>query len=252
MSAMIQTQGLAVGYEKHALVRDIHFTLQPGEICCLLGPNGCGKSTLIKTLLGLIPAIEGEVTLGGKSIKARRANELAQLVAYVPQAHTKPFPFLAQDMVLMGASAHLNWYEPPKKRDTAKAQAALEALGIGHLAFRPYPQLSGGEKQLVLIARALCQASPLLVMDEPTASLDFGNQIRVIDHILALKDQGKSVLITTHTPSHVRLLADTLAIIDREGNFSMGPVDTLFTPERLAPLFSLSLERLKTLLTGTF
>ncbi len=89
-------------------------------------------------------------------------------------------------------------------------------------------------------------------MDEPTASLDFGNQIRVIDHILALKAQGKSVLITTHTPSHVRLLADTLATIDREGHFAMGPVDTLFTPERLAPLFSLSLDRLKALLNGTF
>lgn len=245
---LLSTRGLSVGYEGVPVIEGIDFTLRAGTVCCLLGANGAGKSTFLKTLLGLIPPIAGGVEVGGRPLSELGARTLAASLAYVPQAQAKPFPFLVEDMVLMGTSAGLEWYRSPGRDDRARALRALGDLGITHLANRRYTELSGGEKQLVLIARALCQRSPVLIMDEPTASLDFGNQIRVLDHIRTLTSRGMAVLVTTHNPSHVRLVADRLALIDQHSGFREGSIDELFTPGALSAIFGMTETRLRQLL----
>lgn len=154
---LLETQNLAIGYEGKTLVQHIQFTLEENQICCLLGANGAGKSTFLKTLLGLQPPIGGDIVWQGKSLSDYSPTELARHIAYVPQAHSHLFPFLVQDMVMMGRSAFLKWYQTPKKSDLDLALMALQELEIAHLAQRYYHQLSGGEKQLVLIARAIAQ-----------------------------------------------------------------------------------------------
>ncbi len=195
---LVETRDLAIGYGDKILVNNINFRLQEKQICCLLGANGAGKSTFLKTLLGLQAPLQGEVYWRQRPLSDYSQGELACNIAYVPQAHQHLFPFLVQDMVLMGRSAYLKWYQSPKAEDRDLALSALAGLQIEHLAKRYYHQLSGGEKQLVLIARAIAQQATLLIMDEPTASLDFGNQIRVLEKIKHLQT-AKYRLIDHHT-----------------------------------------------------
>ena len=168
---LIETQQLTIGYGNKPLLDKINFALKPQQICCLLGANGAGKSTFLKTLLGLQPALNGQILFQNRPLATYSATELAREIAYVPQAHAQLFPFLVQDMVLMGRSAYLKWYQTPRAEDKDLALAALAELQITHLAKRYYHELSGGEKQLVLIARAIAQQAKLLIMDEPTAVL---------------------------------------------------------------------------------
>jgi iron complex transport system ATP-binding protein len=155
--------------------RGVSLAVGPGETLCLLGPNGSGKTTLFRALLGLLPAQGGRVRVGGDDLDRLSRREIANRMAYVPQAHAPPFPFAARDIVLMGRTARMGAFAAPGRADRAATDAAMERLGIGALADADYSRLSGGQRQLVLVARALAQEAPLLVMDEPTASLDFGN-----------------------------------------------------------------------------
>ena len=167
--------GLDFGYPDHPVGRGVTVSLSAGEIVCLLGPNGGGKSTLFRTLLGLLPAQGGEVRLGGDALASLSRIQIAKRVSYVPQAHAGHFPFTVRDVVLMGRTAHLSAFASPSGRDIEVADACLARLGLAPLADHVYTRISGGERQLALIARALAQEAPLVVMDEPTASLDFGN-----------------------------------------------------------------------------
>src|SRR5690606_25320780 len=174
---------LGFGYRGKPVGRDADIEVHAGEVVCLLGPNGSGKTTLFKTMLGLLPPQAGEVRVGGRPLAALTRAEIARAVAYVPQAHAAHFPFRVADMVAMGRTAHLGPFAAPGRQDRAKAQAALEALGIAALAETEYTRISGGQRQLVLVARALAQDAPAIVMDEPTASLDFGNQVVVLSEV---------------------------------------------------------------------
>ena len=210
---------------------------------CLLGANGAGKSTFLKTLLGLQPALQGEVCWQQQPLSAYTQAELARNIAYVPQAHQHLFPFLVQDMVLMGRSAFLKWYQTPTSEDKDLALFALAGLQIEHLSSRYYPELSGGEKQLVLIARAIAQQAKLLVMDEPTASLDFGNQIRVLEKIKQLQAQNIALLITTHNPQQAMYLAENILLLDQEYGFQQGLQERLLTLENLAKIYRTSVSQ---------
>ena len=168
---------------------------------CLLGPNGCGKTTLFKTMLGLLPPQGGGVWLDGQPLERLGRAAIARRVAYVPQAHAAHFPYAVLDMVVMGRTAHLGPFARPGPRDYAAASQALATLGIGALADADYTRISGGQRQLALIARALAQAAPLLVMDEPTASLDFGNQALVLRQIRALAAQATASCSRPTTPT---------------------------------------------------
>ena len=168
---------------------------------------------MFKTVLGLLPAMTGEVSLGGRSMTRLVRHEIARHVAYVPQAHAAHFPFRVVDMVVMGRTAHLGLFAAPTRQDRAKALEVLATLGIADLAETEYTRISGGQRQLALVARALAQDAPAIVMDEPTASLDFGNQVTVLRVIKRLAGRGLAVLLSTHDPDHAFSVGTRVALL---------------------------------------
>ncbi len=242
----IAANRLGVGYGATAIGRELSFTVGAGEVLCLLGPNGSGKTTLFKTLLGLIPAQSGSVSIKGASLLGLKRGEIARSVAYVPQAHAAHFPFLVRDMVVMGRTAHQGMFSMPSPRDQAIAIGSLAQLRIQHLADCDYTKLSGGQRQLVLIARALAQEAPVIVMDEPTASLDFGNQHLVLQEIARLAQSGLAIVFSTHDPDHAFAVAHKVALLHDGQLIAVGlPFDVL-TPERLKLVYGVdvTIERL--------
>ncbi len=233
----LAAEGLAIGHGRVRVAGGISLSAGPGEVLCLLGPNGSGKTTLFRTLLGLIPALEGEVTLGGDPAGRLSRAEIARRVAFVPQAHLPVFPFPAREVVLMGRSARLGAFAQPGPADREIAAEAMERIGIADLAERDYTRLSGGQRQLVLIARALAQEAPLLVMDEPTASLDFGNQARVLGEIAALAGRNLGVVLSTHDPDHALALGTRVVVLHEGAIAAEGAPGEVLTAELLTRVY---------------
>jgi iron complex transport system ATP-binding protein len=228
---------LTIGYTDRVVGRDLDVALSTGEVLALLGPNGGGKTTLLKTLLGLLPPRAGEVKLADRPLSRYSSRERARLVAYVPQTQITTFAFTVEDMVLMGRTAHGNLFSRPSASDRAVALGALERFDIAHLRARPYTMISGGERQLALLARALAQEPQFVVLDEPTASLDFGNQGRVMREILALKAAGHGVLFTTHDPNHARRAADRVYLLRQGARLAEGATGAILDRDRLQALY---------------
>src|SRR5262249_28057711 len=224
--------------------------LSTGEVLALLGPNGGGKTTLLKTLLGLLKPKAGEVRLGDKPLDEYSVRERARVVAYVPQVHICTFAFTVETVVLMGRTAHGNLFSRPTTHDHAVARSVLERFGISGLANRPYTMISGGERQLVLLARALAQEPRFIVLDEPTASLDFGNQGKVMREIRALAASGHGVLFTTHDPNHALRAADRAYLL-RDGEcLAEGRVADILNREQLEALYRAPVEKLTDMAAG--
>lgn len=237
---IVELRDVRIGYSKHRSVgADISLCVWPQEVLCLLGPNGSGKSTLFKTLLGLLPSLAGQIEIMGKPLQAWTRQDVARQIAYVPQAHAAVFAFSVLEVVLMGRTACLSMFSSPSERDQQIACDCLEQVGMLHLVDRPYTQISGGERQLVLIARALAQQPRLLVMDEPTASLDFGNQLRVLSHIQALQQHGMGILLCTHQPEHALQIADRVALFKAGRLQAVGPTHQTMTAHYVAKLYDL-------------
>jgi iron complex transport system ATP-binding protein len=232
-------KSLAFGYRDREIGHAVSLSLAEGEVLALLGANGAGKTTLFKTMLGLLPVKAGAVTLDGKPLSAWSRRERALRIAYVPQAHAAPFPFTVRDVVLMGRAAHLSAFAMPGERDRAIADAALESLGITGLADTPCTEISGGERQLALIARALAQQARIIVMDEPTANLDYGNQMRLLANIRTLAGQGLAIVLSTHNPDHALQVADRVALLKGGTLMALGaPAETL-TPQMLKDIYGI-------------
>lgn len=212
-SPLLEARALDYGFPGRTIGRGVDLSLAAGEMLAVLGPNGEGKTTLFRTLLGLIPPLGGEVRLGGDALGALARDEIARRAGYVPQAHAGAFSFSVMEMVLMGRTAHLGAFASPSARDRDSAMRSLESMGIAALAEKPFNEISGGERQLALIARALAQEAKLLVMDEPTANLDFGNQVRVLECARRLARTGIAVLFSTHHPDHALLAADRAVLL---------------------------------------
>lgn len=200
---MIEVKDLSYGYDDKKLVlENINLTINESEIISILGANGCGKSTLLKSILGVIKPSSGSVSVNGLDISKTSRSVLAKHISYVPQSHNAVFPYKVEEVVIMGRSVGNAW-KIYSKKDYEVVENALDSLKILHLKDRVYSTLSGGERQLVLVARALAQGAKFCLMDEPVASLDFGNQYRLLDSVKSLNSTGITFIITTHHPSHV-------------------------------------------------
>lgn len=242
MMPLLETTALAYGHPGRTLGRDINLDVKNGEVLCVLGPNGGGKTTLFRALLGLLPLHGGLITLSGKPIAACAPSERAKLMAYVPQAGNSYFAFTVRDVVLMGRTAHLGLFASPGAKDVDAANAALAELCIDYLADKSFTQISGGERQLALIARALAQESPLLIMDEPTASLDFSNQSLILNEILRLKASGRSVLFCSHDPDHALQCADRALLLHAGNVLALGSPREVITAANLKTLYNVDVE----------
>jgi iron complex transport system ATP-binding protein len=235
----LKISNMSCGYGSKTVVRNVTMEFGTGEILCLLGPNGTGKTTYFKTILGFLKLQAGEVILDGKPIGEYKRNELAKKIGYVPQNHSTPFPFTVLDIVVMGRSAHLGMFASPSKNDYRIACESLESLGISHLKDRLFTHISGGEKQMALIARVLTQQTKLLIMDEPTSNLDFGNQIKVLSHIGNLAKNGISVIMTSHFPNHAFLCSSKVALMHKGEMMAYGEANDIITEERLRTIYGI-------------
>ncbi|AGT08100.1 ABC transporter ATP-binding protein [Paracoccus aminophilus] len=240
---LLEAHALAIGHRDKTLFTGLDLWLGAGEVLCLLGPNGVGKTTLFRTLLGLLPARGGALHLEGRPLGALARREIARAIAYVPQAQTLPFAFTARDIVLMGRAATLPLFATPGPAAEREADAALDRLGIGDLGPRDMSRLSGGQQQMVLIARAVAQGARALVMDEPTASLDLANRKRIDDLIRNLARDGKGVVLSTHDPDQAAALADRVILLGRSGLVASGPAHEVMTAENLSALYGTRIRR---------
>ena len=237
MGVTIEALDLAIGYPGHEVGSEISLAAGPGAVLCLLGPNGSGKTTLFKTLLGLLPSRGGRVLLAGEPLEGLPRTEIARRVAYVPQAHAAPFAYPALEVVLMGRTAHLGLFTQPGEADREAARTALARLHIDDLADADYTRLSGGQRQLVLIARALAQETSVLIMDEPTASLDFGNQTLVLQQVAGLAADGLTVILSTHDPDHAFAVGTDAALLHEGRVRATGTPAIALTAEALSSVY---------------
>lgn len=236
--ALLACEHLAFGHEGYPTVgRDVSLSAAAGDVLCLLGPNGTGKTTLLKTLLGLLPPHAGRVLVEGEDLAAWPAARRARTLGYVPQSAAPTFPFPVEEIVLMGRAARSPLFASPGPADRAAAAAALERVGIAHLARRPFSAISGGERQMALIARALAQDPRLLVLDEPTASLDFANQDVVLELVASLAREGIAILFTTHHPDQAFAVASHVALLRDGGLIGYGRTGDALTAQSLTRLY---------------
>jgi len=210
---MLEVENLGYSYGPHRVLDGLSFSLGEGELFAVLGPNGAGKSTLFRCLLGLAGGYSGSIRIEGREVSSLSARGRARLMAYIPQAHEAAFDYSVLDIVLMGAASARGPFETPSRADERAARATLARLGIESLADRCYRRVSGGERQLVLIARALAQNTRLLIMDEPTANLDYGNQTRVMAEVARLAGSGYSIILSTHNPEQAFLWGTRAAVL---------------------------------------
>lgn len=216
---MLSVENLYYSYGEVEVLKNVSFQVGKGQLCALFGPNGTGKTTLFKCITKLLDSKRrGDILIGKKNIEKMNINEVAKLVTYVPQEHKPSFPYMVKEVVLMGRTPHMGGFFGPSVRDIDATVKAMEMAGITHLADRLYTNLSGGQRQLVLIARAFAQDTDVLLLDEPTSNLDFKNQVVLWNTIRDNTVKGKTTLICTHDPNHVFWFCDKVIVLGKEGS----------------------------------
>ena len=237
---MIKTENLSYSYRGVPALEHVSFGVEQGQLTAVLGPNGAGKSTLFRCILGLLKGYEGSVLLDGKEAKTLDRRRLAELAAYIPQTVLPTFNYTVLETVLMGTTGQLGILQTPQQEQIDTAWQMLKLLGIEDLAHRGVAEISGGECQLVLIARALAQNARILIMDEPTANLDYGNQQRVLSRIRALAEQGYTVLLSTHNPEHAMQYATQILALQGGKVCAEGPVGQALTETLIRKLYGIN------------
>lgn len=241
---MIQVEGLTFQHPHTSspVVNDVSFRVEQGKLAVLLGPNGSGKTTLFKCIAGLWKPGGGKIQLDGTDLTALNYRQRAELLAVVPQDHTPPFPYSVTEAVLMGRAPHVGIYSAPSAADMEIARQALEDVGISHLADRTYTRISGGERQMVLIARAIAQNTPLMLLDEPTSHLDFRNQHRVLETVKKIAANRKlTVLMTLHDPNLAAFFADYIIML-RQGRILLtGNRDDVLSESSLSEVYGVEI-----------
>ena len=233
----IEVKHLSFSYGQKQTLQNICFSAEKGEFLSILGANGAGKSTLFRCILGLLPGYSGEILINGKNRKQLSVREAARQIAYIPQSGHSVFHYSVLDMVLMGRTNRSSLFLRPVKEDEQACMQALEKMGIGHLASHGFHQLSGGEQRLVLIARALAQDTPILMLDEPTANLDFGNQLLVLKQAKKLADAGYTIIQTTHYPEQSYLFSDRILALQNGCVIANGTPKEVLTQEMMQNLY---------------
>ena len=206
----IEVKDLSFSYGDHSVLRSVSFGAEYGEFLSILGPNGVGKSTLMRCMLGLLTPSGGQTRIDGRDVAGMSSAELSGSIAYIPQSHSPVFNYTVSDVVLMGTTAQMGRFSSPGKAQREQAAELLDRLQIADLRDRGYRSISGGERQLVLIARAMAQQARILLMDEPSSSLDFGNRVRVMETVRGLTEQGYCVIQSTHDPDQAYRVSDRI------------------------------------------
>lgn len=239
---MISINHASCGYNGRIILPDISFSLQKGEAVCVLGANGVGKTTLFRTLLGLLPLLSGDIVIEGKSLKDLSHRQLAKLAAYVPQAKNLSYQHPVEDVVLMGRTPYIKTFHAPSEKDYRIVTEVMASLNISHMLGLPYAKLSGGEQQLVLIARAMVQGASYILLDEPASNLDLANQSLLMQTINGLKAQGVGVLMISHVPTHAFACCEKTLIVYRDGTSEFGSTKAVITTERLKKAYRTNVE----------
>lgn len=238
----IRVENLSFAYKEKLILDRISFRVEKDTLLCVLGKNGAGKSTLFKCILGVLKPKTGAVYLDQTEISQLSAKEISKRIAYIPQVHIPHFNYRVMDVVIMGSASRINIFSSPKKEDFAKAADILEYLGICDLADRGYLDISGGERQLVLIARAMLQDAKILIMDEPTSNLDYGNQIRVMKKIRQLSREGYIVILSNHNPQHSLLFSEKALILKDGKVLRYGDTRDAVTIETLENIYKIEID----------
>ena len=224
------------------IFQDIDFSLEKGEVLCLLGPNGTGKSTLIKCLTKILSLDKGTILYDGVHISDLSTEEIARKVGYVPQSHFSAFPYSVKDLIVMGRAPHLSLFSVPSHKDFDLVYESMETVGISHLADRPCTELSGGEQRLVLLARVLTQQPEILLLDEPTSHLDIGNQVRLLRLINNLAKTGLSIIMSSHFPDHAFISSQKVALMKEGKLVGLGSPDTTINEENLRNVYGIDVK----------
>lgn len=256
MAVILDVRDLSYDYGDSPVLRGVSFSMDAGEIVCVAGPNGSGKTTLLDCVTGFRRPLQGEIDVCGKPLQAYRGKELSQKIAYVPQQHHPTFPYRVRDVVLMGRTARTGLFGGYSAEDVRDCEDAMNAVGIASLADRAYHTLSGGELRLVLLARALCQQPQLIVLDEPTVSLDFRNELQFLQTLCDLiKRRNLGALLATHVLSHAFFferygIPVRTALLCKGQPFTIGAPREILTKQTLADTFGVCAEITETLTDG--
>ncbi len=239
----LEARELAFAYlSSTEVLSSVSFSLPPGTVTFVLGANGTGKTTLLECLFGLHVPLRGEIVVDKRSLQKMTARERALKIGLVPQLHEPVFEFTVQQAVLMGRAPHLGLFARPGAADRHAAELAMQAVGVNHLADRPYTRISGGERQLALIARGLAQGAQWLLMDEPAAHLDPHHQHQVLCAVRRLAREGLGFAITSHLPNHALLYADQIAFLINGRTEIQGPPGSMITEQTLHAAYGVSFE----------
>ncbi len=238
----ITVEHLSFSYDTAEVLKSVSFCAEYGEFLSVLGPNGVGKSTLFRCMLGILTPDQGRTLIDGRDIAGMTAAELSKKLAYIPQSHSPVFNYSVLDVVLMGTAAQLGHFSSPGKAQRELAAEMLERLHIAELRDRGYRNISGGERQLVLIARAMAQQAKILIMDEPSSSLDFGNRIRVMDTVKGLTEQGYCVVQSTHDPNQAYQYSDKVLAMYGGEVLALGTAEETVCDTVISKLYGVDVE----------
>ncbi|MCW4017466.1 MAG: ABC transporter ATP-binding protein [Candidatus Bathyarchaeota archaeon] len=239
----LQVQDLNFSYENGFSLKDISFSADAGQLCAFFGPNACGKTTLIKCLCDIFKMRSGSILFNDVDLTKLKSTGVSKILSYVPQIHEASFSYSVMEMVLMGRNPYVNHFSTPRKSDLNKSENALATLNLQHLRNESFTEISGGQQKLVLIARALAQETPIMLLDEPTAHLDFKNKLLVLKGIKKLvKEQGLIVLMSLHDPNEVLLVADQVIMMNNGKIISQGTTEQILTVENIKAIYDVDAE----------